>query len=466
MKVLITLTNASIFTLSSMAQCPTGAVPTLSCGTPITVTNTASGVNGAVSQSAPPCQQGGGSVSFSDIYAVTYQPGVTITLDHAWSQFQNADTYMTIINSTGGCPTITCNYLSNTGVGGASGISFVQNPNSGYNNQLATMTTSLDQLGLTPGQTVYIKITTDKKTAGGGNGGNASGGYDYTLNCQTVLANSCANAQSMLGGTTYSVSTQFGSDYIGNNDAEGAGCGYSIENNMMFQWCTDVLNTPVNVIVSNWQVIEPAGGSGQFAVVQGPCGGPYSTIQCNSMTGNGTIAINPSNTAASNCYWIMFDGNAGTWWNANIQLQNASPVILPVELISFDGKATEQGNQLSWQTLTESHNDYFVVERSIDGENWVEVATVDGAGSSRDILNYSITDNAFASNTMNYYRLSQVDFDGTNRFYDLLAIDNRLPVSHITGVYDLTGQPVDLNTAKGIVIIHYTDGSVEKRMQY
>lgn len=184
------------------------------------------------------------------------------------------------------------------------------------------------------------------------------------------------------------------------------------------------------------------------------------------MTGNGTIAINPSNTAASNCYWIMFDGNAGTWWNANIQLQNASPVILPVELISFDGKATEQGNQLSWQTLTESHNDYFVVERSIDGENWVEVATVDGAGSSRDILNYSITDNAFASNTMNYYRLSQVDFDGTNRFYDLLAIDNRLPVSHITGVYDLTGQPVDLNTAKGIVIIHYTDGSVEKRMQY
>lgn len=102
---------------------------------------------------------------------------------------------------------------------------------------------------------------------------------------------------------------------------------------------------------------------------------------------------------------------------------DCTPVFLPIELTSFSG--INQGNQnlLSWVTHSEWNNDYFTIERSINGFDWEFVGEVDGAGNSVRKLYYSlIDDNPYFPVT--YYRLSQTDFDGTMTRHDVIAVNS------------------------------------------
>ncbi|MEM6641857.1 MAG: DUF2341 domain-containing protein [Bacteroidota bacterium] len=86
---------------------------------------------------------------------------------------------------------------------------------------------------------------------------------------------------------------------------------------------------------------------------------------------------------------------------------------LPVELYFFEAMPTEDGDvQVNWATATETNNDFFTLERSFDGENFVEVATIEGAGNSSDLLNYTFLDKQPYVG-ISYYRLKQTDFDGS-----------------------------------------------------
>lgn len=84
---------------------------------------------------------------------------------------------------------------------------------------------------------------------------------------------------------------------------------------------------------------------------------------------------------------------------------------LPVELIYFDVKRTGSFVLLEWETLAEINNDYFIVEKSADGENWEEIITVDGQGNTNDQTYYSQID-VNGCEGVCYYRLIQVDFNG------------------------------------------------------
>ncbi|HEX2617284.1 MAG TPA: DUF2341 domain-containing protein, partial [Flavobacteriales bacterium] len=86
---------------------------------------------------------------------------------------------------------------------------------------------------------------------------------------------------------------------------------------------------------------------------------------------------------------------------------------LPVELLGFDATNVDDAYvQLSWATASEHDNDHFTVERSLDGENWTEVAQVAGAGESQGLLHYDARDED-PEPGYNYYRLLQTDHDGT-----------------------------------------------------
>ncbi|NUN08125.1 MAG: T9SS type A sorting domain-containing protein [Ignavibacteriaceae bacterium] len=85
---------------------------------------------------------------------------------------------------------------------------------------------------------------------------------------------------------------------------------------------------------------------------------------------------------------------------------------LPVELNSFAAAGGKDGIQLNWSTATELNNKGFEIERSADGINYAVIAFVDGKGTSTSIQNYSYNDKPNAYGTY-YYRLKQVDFDGT-----------------------------------------------------
>lgn len=107
---------------------------------------------------------------------------------------------------------------------------------------------------------------------------------------------------------------------------------------------------------------------------------------------------------------IVLYGNAsGASTFLNI---NTCSTPLPVQLVSFRATPEEKEVQLTWITASEVDNDYFMVEKSTDGKSFSELTRVKGAGNSTEVLHYSTTDN-YPHGGKNYYRLSQVDYNGT-----------------------------------------------------
>ncbi len=86
--------------------------------------------------------------------------------------------------------------------------------------------------------------------------------------------------------------------------------------------------------------------------------------------------------------------------------------LLPVELIDFTAEKDKYSSRLKWRTATEINSDYFDIQRSTDAIKWESIGKISAAGESRTERSYSFTDTTpFSGN--NYYRLQQVDFDGT-----------------------------------------------------
>jgi len=146
-----------------------------------------------------------------------------------------------------------------------------------------------------------------------------------------------------------------------------------------------------------------------------------------------------------------FNSTAGTWWGYNPQgtidvtlntvtsvpvapadffrswtlTDNSSP--LPIQLLYFTASplpgGVGGGSVLSqWATASEINNNYFVVERTLNGINYEFVAQVAGAGNSNSTLYYSAIDSAPYTG-VSYYRLKQVDFDGLYTYSQLVSIN-------------------------------------------
>lgn len=98
---------------------------------------------------------------------------------------------------------------------------------------------------------------------------------------------------------------------------------------------------------------------------------------------------------------------------------NVDPEInpLPVTFAAFTGRQDGNSVVLEWTTMSENNNDYFEIERSVDGINYVTIGYVSGAGDSNGRIDYSFSDNAPEQGQL-YYRLSQVDFDGKRDYAD------------------------------------------------
>jgi hypothetical protein len=95
--------------------------------------------------------------------------------------------------------------------------------------------------------------------------------------------------------------------------------------------------------------------------------------------------------------------------------------VLPITLVSFTAKEVSKGCQLNWVTASEINNEYFLVEKSVDGKNFSEAGKVSGAGNSTSTLYYSLLDE-YPYSGVSYYRLKQVDYDGTFAYSDVVAI--------------------------------------------
>ena len=99
---------------------------------------------------------------------------------------------------------------------------------------------------------------------------------------------------------------------------------------------------------------------------------------------------------------------------------------LPVELVSFSGKASSNGITLNWETATETNNLGFQVERSSDGTTFAPIGFVKGNGTTTTQKAYSYHD-ASAVNGSFYYRLKQIDLDGNTEYSAAILVENTIP---------------------------------------
>lgn len=99
---------------------------------------------------------------------------------------------------------------------------------------------------------------------------------------------------------------------------------------------------------------------------------------------------------------------------------------LPVSLVAFTAQAAgSRAAQLNWTTASELNNAYFEVERSFDGSTFASIGRVAGQGNKTTSTTYAFTDQAVAlpaaASTV-YYRLKQVDVDGTAAYSPVRAL--------------------------------------------
>ena len=114
-------------------------------------------------------------------------------------------------------------------------------------------------------------------------------------------------------------------------------------------------------------------------------------------------------------------------------------VVLPVELTAFNARADKETVTLTWTTAQETNNDYFLVERSDNGLDFKQLATVE-AGKLLQVNTYTVHDDQPTAGT-NYYKLSQTDRDGETKELGIRAVNYKGG----TGGYTLVPNPVSGN---------------------
>lgn len=249
--------------------------------------------------------------------------------------------------------------------------------------------------------------------------------------------------------------------------------------------------------------INPSANSDYDFAVWGPftsttaaanCPPVTAPVRCSFAAGNGATGIrvgepdnsegsggdrwvNALNVSANQVYILLIDNfsNSGVGytfdfsWGTNLTTAviGCIPVTLPVEMSNFSGTYTSGANTINWSTETEQSNDYFEIEWTTtpsQSTSWNKLDLIDGAGDSQSKLDYSINHYTYTRNTINYYRIKQVDYNGQTRSYpDIIAIDNRMKSEKLVKIVNLFGQEVS-ESEKGVVIYVYDDGSTEKRI--
>ncbi len=118
---------------------------------------------------------------------------------------------------------------------------------------------------------------------------------------------------------------------------------------------------------------------------------------------------------------------------------------LPIQLLNFDAKCNGDKTIFEWCTASEINNNYFTIEQSIDGVNFVELDKISGSGSTTEkkCYNYIVT-NLIANAT--YFRLTQTDFNLNTTLHSIIA---QTPCSQIKTNVILTN---DASNTIGVIV--------------
>ena len=163
---------------------------------------------------------------------------------------------------------------------------------------------------------------------------------------------------------------------------------------------------------------------------------------------------------------------------------------LPVILSNFNGSCEDNETHITWETASEQNSDYFTLERSRDGYEWLMISTIPGAGTTNLTNTYTVVDNTSAGV---YYRLKQTDYNGNSEYFGPIHITCNSEKNEVTIypnpnsgtfnvtvhsseklgeatilVYDVSGKVIisrEVNITSGINSVHF-EGSNLMRGTY
>lgn len=152
-----------------------------------------------------------------------------------------------------------------------------------------------------------------------------------------------------------------------------------------------------------------------------------------------------SNPSASSTLTANITG-LNSWWTL---AAGSSP--LPVELLAFNGECNNKTINIKWSTASQLNNDFFILEKSKNGKNWEILTHIKGEGTTNNLSNYEVSDDE-PFEEVNYYRLTQVDYDGKRVELKTIAVKNcnNAPLSLMHHTFK--GSEIDLKIYSG-----YTD---------
>jgi len=104
--------------------------------------------------------------------------------------------------------------------------------------------------------------------------------------------------------------------------------------------------------------------------------------------------------------------------------------VLPVDLVHFGGHQVEEAVQLSWKTTAEINNENWSIQRMDASNEWKTIGAISGQGNSYTGHSYTFRD-LYPLTGTNYYRLIQVDFDGSRTLSEVITIDFNLKAKEI-----------------------------------
>jgi hypothetical protein len=108
-------------------------------------------------------------------------------------------------------------------------------------------------------------------------------------------------------------------------------------------------------------------------------------------------------------------------------LANVNETTVPVELVSFSGTAMQDEIKISWSTASELNNLGFEVERTTNNSDWRVIGFIAGYGNSNSPKQYSLVDTDINQSGTYYYRLKQIDNDGTIEYSGIVAVEVSVP---------------------------------------
>ncbi len=143
----------------------------------------------------------------------------------------------------------------------------------------------------------------------------------------------------------------------------------------------------------------------------------------NGVPSNGGIFYFLEIDRAAECIIFLYCNDLYFWYKK---------VTIPVELAMFTASTKDGSVHLKWQTATETNNKGFEIERKTGNSNWIALGFVQGYGTTTENHNYSFIDKNSTSEKC-YYRLKQIDFDGTVNYSSEIEVGSNVIKSYAIG---------------------------------